>query len=553
MADLNRVDPPEDERLAELLDAYLRELQAGRHPDRAAIVSEHPEMASLVEYLDALERIAPPSGDALEPSASAEIPSSFLDVPQPAMPQDFGAYELLGEIGCGGMGVVYKARQKGLERIVAVKMILASHLASPDQVRRFQEEARAAAGLRHPHIVHIHEVGQCHGQHYFAMEYIEGMSLAERLARGPLEAEEAARLVLHVARAVEHLHQHGYIHRDLKPSNILLDAEGEPYVSDFGLAKAFAPGSAATTTGVIAGTPSYMSPEQAAGHNAEVGRSSDVYSLGAILYEAMTGRPPFRAESALDTLLAVLGGEPELPRRLNRRLPRELELICLKCLSRSPQDRYATAGGLADDLDRFLKGEALEARPPHLPQRIWRWARREPALSMRLAALGVFYAVEWVNYSAGIIDGTFHGKMTILIALWSASAIVFQQWVKARPGSIPARFGWGAIDSALFLSILLVADGAASPLIAGYSLLIVASGLWYRVRFVWFMTALSMLSYGVLIFDFYVRRAAELQKVCSPGIDRHVIFLVAMVLLAAATSYLVARIRTLSGYFGQKL
>ena len=293
-------------------------------------------MASLVECLDALERIAPPSEGAFDTSASAETPRPSLDdsatsqgfgdgpcasaetskpsledVPQPAMPQDFGAYELLAEIGSGGMGVVYKARQKGLERLVAIKMILASHLASPDQVRRFQEEARAAAGLKHPHIVHIHEVGQCHGRHYFAMEYIEGMSLAERLARGPLKPEEAARLVLHVARAVEHLHRHGYIHRDLKPSNILLDAEGEPYVTDFGLAKAFAPGSQATTTGVIAGTPSYMSPEQAAGHNAEVSRSSDIYSLGAILYEAMTGRPPFRAESPLDTLLAVLGGEPE--------------------------------------------------------------------------------------------------------------------------------------------------------------------------------------------------------------------------------------------------
>ena len=231
MADLNRVELPEDQHLADLLDAYLRELQAGRRPDRAAIVSEHPEMASLVEYLDALERIAPPSEGPFEPPAPAETPKPSLEdsgPSQPAMPQDFGAYELLEEIGCGGMGVVYKARQKGLERIVAVKMILASHLASPDQVRRFQEEARAAAGLRHPHIVHIHEVGQCHGQHYFAMEYIEGMSLAERLARGPLQAEEAARLVLHVARAVEHLHQHGYIHRDLKPSNILLDAEGAP-------------------------------------------------------------------------------------------------------------------------------------------------------------------------------------------------------------------------------------------------------------------------------------------------------------------------------------
>jgi len=434
---------------------------------------------------------------------------------------------------------------------VAIKMILASHLASPDQVRRFQDEARAAAQLRHPHIVHIHEVGLCHGQHYFAMEYVEGISLAQRLAQGPFQPEEAARLVLRVALAVEHLHRHGYIHRDLKPSNILLDREGGPYVTDFGLAKAFSQSAEPTASGVIAGTPSYMAPEQASGRNEELGPASDVYSLGAILYELLTGRPPFQEASALDTLLKVLGGEPEVPRRLNRRIPRSLELVCMKCLARSPGDRYASAVQLANDLDSFLQGHALEARPPYFLQPIWRWSRREPALAMRLAALGLFAIVESVNYAAGIglSRAGFHPGMAVLLGLWAVSSILFQRLVKRWPGSIPARFGWGAIDSALLLGGLLIADGVASSLIIGYPLLIVASGLWYRVRFVWFMTALSIVSYGVLVCDYWYRRP-ELAETCYLGIDRHVIFLVALVVVATVTSYLVARIRALSSYYG---
>ena len=207
-----------------------------------------------------------------------------------ALPRDFGPYELIREIGRGGMGVVYEARQKGLDRSVAVKMILASHLASPELVRRFQAEAKAAARLRHSNIVHIHEVGQLHGQDFFAMEYIDGQSLAERIAQGPVDVPTAVRLVATVARAVEHLHQQGIVHRDLKPSNILLDSDGQPYVTDFGLAKVFVAGSDMTATGVIAGTPSYMAPEQASGRRAEIGPATDVYSLGAILYELLDRR-----------------------------------------------------------------------------------------------------------------------------------------------------------------------------------------------------------------------------------------------------------------------
>ena len=280
------------------------------------------------------------------PGRSGAGGSADTDLDSPAienqdLPRDFGPYELLEEIGRGGMGVVYKARQKALDRIVAVKMILATHLASPEHIRRFQVEAWAAARLRHANITQIHDVGQHHGQHYFTMEYIEGESLAQRIARQRLSFDAIVRLLSIVARAVDHLHAQGVVHRDLKPSNILLDRDDQPYVTDFGLAKVFVPGSEATATGVIAGTPSYMAPEQASGHSSEVGPATDIYSLGAILYELLTGEPPFRQENPLDTLLDILGREPRYPRQLNPRVPHGLELICLKCLAKSPADRYA--------------------------------------------------------------------------------------------------------------------------------------------------------------------------------------------------------------------
>ena len=246
-----------------------------------------------------------------------------------------GNFELLAEAGRGGMGVVYKARQKDLDRTVAMKMILSSRLASPDDVRRFQQEARAVARLRHPNIVGVHEVGQVLGQHYFTMDYIAGRSLGKALEAGPFEPERAAQMLLTVARAVDYLHSQGIVHRDLKPSNILLDDRDQPFVTDFGLAKLFQDDGEKTQTGAILGTPSYMAPEQARGDSAAVSGRTDVYSLGAMLYEMLTGQPPFREDSPLNTLLQVLEGEPTLPSRLNRRVPPELQRICMCCLEKS--------------------------------------------------------------------------------------------------------------------------------------------------------------------------------------------------------------------------
>ncbi len=532
----------------DFLDAYLARLQAGEKPDRQALLRDHPELASALDCLEALEMLAP-SAPENSPLAS---PAADAEATPNALPHDFGPYELVREIGRGGMGVVYEARQKGLDRSVAVKMILAGHLASPELVRRFHAEAKAAARLRHANIVHIHEVGQLHGQDFFAMEYIDGESLAQRIARGPVDATTAVRLTATVARAVEHLHQQGIIHRDLKPSNILLDAGGQPYVSDFGLAKIFVTGSDMTATGVIAGTPSYMAPEQASGRRAEIGPATDVYSLGAILYELLTGVPPFRAESPLDTLMEVLSSDPPMPRSLDRHIPRGLELICLKCLAKEPRERYASAAELADDLDRFARGEVLDLRPPTLPQRFWTWTRRQPALASRLGALTLFYLIETADYVTHSVDARFHQRVSFVVVLWIAASIVCQSLLNSRRWSVPARFVWGMLDSLALFTVLRLGYGAISSLVVGYPLIIVASGLWFRVRFVWFITFLSLLSYGVLVIDFYSWRP-ELHQGTYAGFDRHVIFALAILLTGSVVAYLVQQVRTLSTFYGRSM
>jgi serine/threonine-protein kinase len=436
---------------------------------------------------------------------------------------------------------------------VAVKMILASRLASPEHVRRFRAEAKASAGVRHDHIVKIHDVGHVHGQHYFAMEYIDGMSLAARIASEPLGLSAAVRLVAKVARAVGHLHREGIVHRDLKPSNILVDADEQPYVTDFGLAKVFRADSQATITGTILGTAGYMAPEQAAGHSAEAAPASDVYSLGAILYELLTGRPPFREDSPMDTLMQVLSREPTLPRQLSREVPRSLELVCLKCLAKSPDARYTSADALADDLEHYLKGESLAVRPPNPLVRFWLWSRREPALAGRLAVLGIFAAVEMMINSLAPVDRTIHWNIVAIFGVWAISAVAFQQLLRIQAISFPARFVWGTLDSALLFAVLLEADGVASPAVIGYPLLIVGSALWFRVRFVSFMTVLSLVSYGVHVLDFYSRRVWQDLSSVDPSWHRHLIFAIGLAAIGWVVAYLVRRFRVLSSYYGLKL
>jgi WD40 repeat protein len=394
----------DEERRPRLLEELLRvecELRrrAGDDPVVAEYAARFPEHAALIEAV---------FSPGLAPSTPSEPPFNLPTIApgttdgqiggngEPA-PGDrvryFGDYEIDRELARGGMGVVFRARQISLNRTVALKMILAGQLADANDVKRFYTEAEAAAQLDHPGIVPIFEVGQHDGQHFFSMAFVEGRSLAERLADGPMPPREAAALLLDVTRAIEYAHSRGVIHRDLKPSNILIGADGNPRVTDFGLAKRVHGDSGLTGSGQIMGTPSYMPPEQAGGRRSEVGPAADVYALGATLYCMVTGRPPFQAATAMDTVLQVLSDEPVPLRRLNAAIPPDLETICLKCLEKEPGKRYAGAAALTEDLRRFLAGEPILARPVTRFERAVKWARRRPGISALLGLIALVTAL----------------------------------------------------------------------------------------------------------------------------------------------------------------
>jgi serine/threonine-protein kinase len=365
--------PPEpleatvDLKLAEVMDRYSRQVEQGLDPDPEACLAEHPELAGdLAECLQGLAAMAELRNSVLPPEAAP-----------PFEPRRLGDFELVRKIGGGGMGEVYEARQLRLGRTVALKLLLPGQLSAPSGRQRFRQEAEAAARLRHPGIVQIYDV-ELEGEPYFTMEYVAGPSLSERLAQGPLPIREAAEIVRQTALAIAHAHQQGVLHRDLKPSNVLLDEQGRPRVTDFGLAKRLDVDAGLTLSGQVMGTPSYMSPEQAAGKVSQIGPRSDVYGLGAILYELLTGRRPFLGATVSETLQQVQHQEPVPPEKLNFRIPFELSVICLKCLHKDPERRYASAQALAEDLRAFLEGRPIQARPETMLFRLYHAVRHEP-------------------------------------------------------------------------------------------------------------------------------------------------------------------------------
>jgi tetratricopeptide (TPR) repeat protein/tRNA A-37 threonylcarbamoyl transferase component Bud32 len=360
-------------------------------------VTEHLEPVAGGKTIDYVAGALTASGATVAPEEGVSITgggTAFSVAPEAGGDQPGGGptvagYQILGELGRGGMGVVYKARQRKLNRVVALKMVLAGAHAGALQLSRFQTEAEAVARLQHPNIVQIYEVGEHDGLPFCSLEFIDGDSLSKKIAGKPQPPREAAEVSELLALAMAAAHERGIIHRDLKPANVLLTKDGVPKITDFGLAKRLEEDSSQTKSGTLLGTPSYMSPEQARGDTRDVGPLSDLYALGAILYELLTGRPPFVGETMLETVFQVRHEEPVPPTRLNPKVPRDLETICLKCLQKEPHKRYPNCAALAEDLHRFQAGEPIRARPVGRAERLWRWCRRNPRVASLSAAVAV--------------------------------------------------------------------------------------------------------------------------------------------------------------------
>ena len=498
-----------DEKLARVLNDLADAAWAGCAPSLESAAAAHPELAAELRELwgavmlaDAVASHASSAKTKSQRAESAAEPAPLFE-----LPVRLGDYELLEEIGRGGMGVVYRARQLSLDRIVAVKMILRGTLASPDDLARFRAEAEAAARLDHPNIVPVYEVGEIEGQPYFSMKFVAGTTLARRLAEGPLLPREAATLLLPVARAIHFAHRQGLLHRDLKPSNILIDEAGRPHVTDFGLAKRITDNTGLTHTGAILGTPSYMAPEQVGGNRGEIGPTSDVYSLGSILYQMLTGRPPFQAASPVDTLLMVLEQDPAPPRLLNAKADRDLEMIALKCLQKPPDLRYASADALAADLTAYLAGEPVSARSGGIAQvmsRLFRETHHAPILENwgllwmwhSVVLFGLCLATNWVSWQ-GITDRWPY------LWIWAGGLAVWAPifwWLRRRSGPVTfierqIAHLWGA---AVIASVLLFVIES----IMGLPVLTLSPVLGLLAGMVFFVKA------GILDGEFYFQSAA---------------------------------------------
>jgi serine/threonine-protein kinase len=511
----------------------------------ACIVCGAPCEPCKITDTDPIDPNAPtlmPVGIASDMKGTLLLPASVTSTD--AHPAASG-YEIVRELGRGGMGVVYLARQAELNRLVALKMILSGSHAGSEERLRFRSEAISAARLQHPNIVQVYGVGEHEGKPFVSLEYVEGGALDDRLRQGAMTPQEAATLIASLARAMNHAHDHGIIHRDLKPGNVLLAADGTPKITDFGLAKQLSDSAIKTGTGAIMGTPSYMPPEQASGKSGEIGPASDVYALGAILYECLTGKPPFQADTALDTIMKLTMEEVVPPRRLAPKCPRNLETICLKCLEKSPRNRYASARELAEDLDRFLNDEPILARPIGPLGRFSRWCSRQPAFATTVIGLSVFYLnhLALLRFEIEGEGGDYHWFVTGLLLIWLAGAWGFQRLVR-RPGwDLAGAFGWATFEVLCFTALLFRGHGPVSILVNGYLVIVAVSALRFLPALVWYVMGLCMVCYvGLAIEAAHARVAAQ---TVTP--HRAFIFVLFLGIMGLVSSLLLRRGRVATG------
>jgi serine/threonine-protein kinase len=545
--DASTQNGPESEKfLFELLDQYTQLLHSGTASQRQDFLNRHPAVQELAQCLDAVESLAAShrQGSQVDPQLPSPERSNNADQSE-SQSSRFGDYELLEEIGRGGMGVIFKARQIKLDRIVALKLILANRLASAEEIRRFYMEAKAAGGLNHPNIVSIHEVGEVHGQHFFAMDFVPGKTMASVLATDPPHWETSVNQLISLASAVGHLHNHRVVHRDLKPSNILIHDNGTPILTDFGLAKVHSAKGTHTQTGAIIGTPNYMSPEQAAGTPEDITGLSDIYSLGAILYEMLTGSPPFQSAHPFDTLVHVIQREPVPPRQRNRQIPAELERVCLQCLEKKPHRRYQSAAELIEDLQRVLRREPVSTPKAGWFTKITRRARRSPALMSQLGALLLSALIVQIRFLIEPVSVTSHMQVMAVLGCWLLSQFVFRILSRNSVWEITVRIVWMTTDVILLTLVLYLAGAAPDPkplgpLVVGYPLLIVASGLFVRQRLVWFTTLMSLAAYVVLL----LLLPEERHPIHYPAL-----FMAFLVLIGFTVVYQVHRLKMLGRFY----
>jgi serine/threonine-protein kinase len=490
------------------------------------------------------------SEDADDPTLPSGYPTGGrpLDVGESA---PFG-YDLLEEVGRGGMGIVYRARQHQPNRIVAIKMIRSQRFASAADVQRFYNEAEAAANLDHDGVVPIYEVGQHDGIPFFSMKFVEGASLAQLLKSGEITQDAAVMLLRDVAEAVAHAHQRGIVHRDLKPSNILVERSGQPRVTDFGLVKYVDRESTITVAGDVMGTPGFMAPEQAIGDSEHVTAAADVYSLGAVLYRILTGRPPIQANDVNLAGLLRLIEEHDImpPKAVNRRVPRDLNTICLKCLEKSPARRYANAGELADDLTCYLEGETILARPLGWSRQLLRWSRQQPGLAATWFAATLFYVYHlFCVYilKESEITSEFHFYATAVTATWCVGAWVFQRLLIQSHGRPRWLFAWATMDVLLLTLLLFATDGPKSALIVVYLALVASSVLRFRVALIFYVTGLSLAGYLL-----HVVHTAIARPRLAPTLLEATPFVLTLIVIGLIQYFALRRSRIASGEIRQR-